>query len=114
MSHSSVSRVIMPKVSLPHSPKENDLEARLLRVINLLDKNDFPKLGFSVHYKIDEKPTIVLIGKYKSFQDKELFITLLNSKELKSILPENIVVEWMHGDEHSPNQTILENHPDYS
>ena len=113
---------ISPRLSCPQVPelltrsplsKDNDLETRLSKVKNLLDKNNFPELSFFVHDYIDGKPTVVLLGQYKSSRDMELF-TLLNSKEIKSILPENIVVEWMHGDENFPGQTILESHPNYS
>lgn len=110
MSHSSVNRVAILKATIPSALKENTLEARLSRTVNLLSENNFPELSFFVHNDIDAKPTIVLVGKYESSQDIGLF-TLLNSKEFKNILPENIVVEWMHGDEQFPNQTILEKYP---
>ena len=93
-----------------HTQKGNDLSTRLARVTELLNKNNFPELGFSVHYDIDETPTVVLVGKHESSQDQELY-RLLDSKEIKRILPENIVVEWMHGEKDFPKHTFLERYP---
>ncbi len=113
MNHSAVNRVTISRPNFPYIPQNYSLQLRLARAIDILDKNNFPGLNFSVHHETDNKPTIVLTGTYESQRDKDLFITLLNSKEFKNILPENVVVEWMHGDEEFPNKTFLETHPHY-
>ena len=101
MSYPSVSRITMS------SP---DLNLRLSRVIDLLDRNAFQGLNFVVHHEIDNKPTVVLTGTYESRRDKDLFF-LLNGRFVKNLVPENIVVEWSHRDEAFPDKTVLETHP---
>lgn len=96
----------------PYTTKTDQLKVKLSRATELLQKNNFPKLGFTVHYNIDDKPTIVLAGTYELNKDKDLY-EFLNGKEFKKILPENVVVEWMHGEEESPGMTLLETYPVY-
>ena len=100
-------------LSTSYFQKDNGLKEKLSRAKDFLKENDFPDLDFSVHNKHGKTPTIVLVGKYESSRDMDLF-TLLDSKEAKNILPESIVVEWMYGDKEFPEQTILETYPNYS
>ena len=94
-----------------YSPNNKSLVEKLSEAKEFLTKNSFPDLDFSVHDKHGITPTIVLVGRYESSQDLDLY-TLLDSKEFKNILPESISVEWMHREEESPDQTILETYPD--
>lgn len=112
MSNNTINRITISKPSVPNIFKDNNLATRLSRATQLLDKNNFPELGFSVHYNIDEKPTVVLVGKYKSSQDQDLF-RFLDSKEFRNVLPESVVVEWMYTDSNSPNTTVLATYPQY-
>ena len=112
MGYKTVSGVAGAKVDRNYFSKDFDLSRRLSKVKETLDKNNFKELSLFVHHDIDETPTIVLVGKYESSQDQELY-RLLDSKEVKRMLPENIVVEWMHGDEDFPKHTFLERYPQY-
>ncbi len=105
-----LSRVTVSKP--PHIQNDDSLNPRLSKAKALLEKNNFPELNFSVHYKIDWAPTIVLTGMYESSQDKDLF-ALLDSPDFKRLLPESVVVEWMYGDKDFPGKTFLESHPNY-
>ncbi len=108
MNPSSVTSV---GVSKPNPVNHLSLDTRLKMVTNILKINGFNELGFVSHDEIDWAPTVVLVGKYETKKELDLFM-LLDTQKVKRLLPESCVVESSHRDEDSPNHTILERRPE--